>query len=307
MTHEDYDDPHRLASAGVVVGVDGSLGSELALRWAASYAAQRRRELQIVHALDLGGVSSSGSPSGVVPPSLIDTVRARGQQLVREAEEMALRIEPGLRTATRISVTNASRLLVELSSAAYAVVLGATGNAGTLIHLGSTLFAVTSHAHSPVIVVRPDPDAHDTLRETGPVVVGVDGSPVSEAAIATAFAEAAERHADLVAVHVWSDWDFGEYLGDRAPADLVEVDGLEQALLTERLAGFQEKYPDVQVTRRIYVSAPADKLQGWSKHAQLVVVGNRGRGGFTGMLLGSTTHTLVQHAHCPIMVVRPAE
>ncbi|MFE3055912.1 universal stress protein [Nocardia sp. NPDC059239] len=307
MTHEDYDDPHHLASAGVVVGVDGSLGSELALRWAASYAAQRRRELQIVHALDLGGVSSSGGPSGVVPPSVVDAVRARGQQLVREAEEMALRIEPGLRTATRLSVTNASRLLVELSSAAYAVVLGATGNAGTFVHLGSTLFSVTSHAHSSVIVVRPDPDAHDTLREFGPVVVGVDGSPVSEAAIATAFAEAAERHADLVAVHVWSDWDFGEYLGDRAPADLDQVDGLEDALLTERLAGFQEKYPDVQVTRRIYASAPADKLQGWSKHAQLIVVGNRGRGGFTGMLLGSTTHTLVQHAHCPIMVVRPAE
>ncbi|MGW5112660.1 universal stress protein [Nocardia sp. NPDC004123] len=307
MTHEDYDDPHQLASAGVVVGVDGSLGSELALRWAASYAARRRRELQIVHALDLGGVSSSGSPSGVVPPSVVDAVRARGQQLVREAEEMALRIEPGLRSATRLSVTNASRLLVELSTAAYAVVLGATGNAGTLMHLGSTLFAVTSHAHSPVIVVRPDPDAHDTLRESGPVVVGVDGSPVSEAAIATAFAEAAERHTDLVAVHVWSDWNFGEYLGDRGTADLGEVDGLEEALLTERLAGFQEKYPDVQVTRRIYVSAPADTLQGWSKHAQLVVVGNRGRGGFTGMLLGSTAHTLVQHAHCPIMVVRPAE
>ena len=65
------------------------------------------------------------------------------------------------------------------------------------------------------------------------------------------------------------------------------------------------KYPDVGVTRKVDHSGPARMLTKYSTFAQLVVVGSRGRGGFSGLLLGSTSSALVQHAHCPVMVVHP--
>ncbi|WP_442790072.1 universal stress protein [Nocardia sp. CDC160] len=86
---------------------------------------------------------------------------------------------------------------------------------------------------------------------------------------------------------------------------LDDVETVEESVLAERLAGWQEKYPDVKVIRRVYLSSPAAQLREWSEQAQLVVVGNRGRGSFLGMLLGSTAHSLVQHAYCPVMVVHP--
>ncbi|MRH87627.1 universal stress protein [Nocardia sp. SYP-A9097] len=306
MTPQDYQDPHQLADAAVVVGVDGSPGSELALRWAADFAAQRGRALEILHGLDLVGASRVVGAYEVIVPPLVDSVRARGTALIAHADLTARTADPGLRVSSVLSSDTGQELLLTHSAKAYAVVLGATGNTGTLGHLGSTLLAVTAHAQGAVIVVRPDPKADNTVRTSGPVVVGVDGSPVSEAAVAAAFFEASDRGTDLVAVHVWSDWDAGKFAGKDASALLDNFEEVEEAILAERLAGWQEKYPDVEVIRRVYFAGPAAQLREWSEHAQLVVVGNRGRGGFLGLLLGSTAHALVQHAHCPVMVVHGA-
>nr|WP_246597665.1 universal stress protein [Nocardia tengchongensis] len=205
--------------------------------------------------------------------------------------------------SSSMSGDTAAQLLIEDSANAFAVVIGASGTAGTLAHLGSTLFAVTSHARGAVIVVRPDPDTGDAVRTTGSVVVGVDCSRTSEVAIGAAFAEASERRTGLVAMHAWSDWDTGQFAGDVGSAMSGNLDDIEEAVLAERLAGWQEKYPDVEVSREVALAGAAAELNELSKTAQLVVVGNRGRGGFAGLLLGSTAHYLVQHAHCPVMVV----
>ncbi|WP_406277023.1 universal stress protein [Nocardia sp. NBC_00881] len=308
MTEQRYDDPHRLPSARVVAGVDGSEGSMTALRWAADLAAKRGRELQIVHGMDLVGMGGALGGYEVVVPSVVDSVHAHGKAVVARAERLARETEPGLRVSTLLTTDSAKQLLIDHSAEAYATVVGATGSVGTFAHLGSTLLALTAHARGTLVVVRTDPEADYTIHSSGPVVVGIDGSPISEMAIATAFAEAAERCTDLVAVHVWSDWDFGQFAGqiDRRLLD-AELEQTEQAILAERLAGWQEKYPDVRVIRKIYLAAPAARLQAWSKSAQLVVVGSRGRGGFVGMLLGSTANSLVQHASCPVMVVHPAQ
>ncbi|MBU3062405.1 universal stress protein [Nocardia sp. NEAU-G5] len=301
MTSQDHDkDPHHVASAAVVVGVDGSRGSDIALHWAADYAAHRGRELQIVHGMGLVGTSGVAGYAMTLE-AIAEAARAEGREVVERAEEVARLAAPELRVSGKVGADNPANLLIDRSATAFAVVLGSTGSAGTLAHLGSTLLAVTAHAYGAVIVV---PDEHAVADRTGgPVVVGIDGSPISEPAIAAAFAEAAERRTDLVAVHVCSDWDFGRFAGTSTLIPDADAEVAESAILAERLAGWQEKYPDVPVTRQTYLSAPAAKLQEYSKTAQLIVVGSHGRGGVRGLLLGSTSNYLVQHAYCPVMVV----
>ncbi|WP_280330832.1 universal stress protein [Nocardia wallacei] len=305
MSHEN--EVHQLASAAVVVGVDGSRGSETALRWAARFASRRGRALQIVHGMNLVGTAARFGAYAVTAAPVIDAARAHGRAVVEDAERIVREIAPDLPVMIVLAADAASGVLIDHSADAYAVVLGATGSVGTLTHLGSTLLAVTGHAQGTVIVVRTDP-ADDTVHTTGPVVVGVDGSPTSEAAIAAAFAETAARGTNLVAVHTWSDWDFGQFAGrDDLFLPNADYEQAEEAILAERLAGWQEKYPEVSVTRKVYLFRPAAQLQEWSNAAQLIVVGSRGRGGFAGLLLGFTANSLVQHAHCPVMVVHPTE
>ncbi|RDI68257.1 universal stress protein [Nocardia pseudobrasiliensis] len=299
-------DVRHLASAAVVVGVDGSEASDKALDWAAGLAARRGRELRIVHGLDLEGMRQVYGRYDVWVPPVEDRLRAQGAALVARCAQRVREARPQLRVETEMSPEAPSVLLKRHSATAYLTVLGARGTSGFLGHVGSILLSVTSHASGPVVVVRADPEAVDTVRDRGPVVVGVDGSAVSEAALGAAFEEAAERDTDLVAVHVWNDFSFGMFAGDPYllfPVPDIEV--AEQAVLAERLAGWQAKYPQVPVTRKVYPSGPASVLDTLSADAQLVVVGSRGRGGFTGLLLGSTSNSLVQHAHCPVMVVHP--
>ncbi|HTM84355.1 MAG TPA: universal stress protein, partial [Mycobacterium sp.] len=133
-----------------------------------------------------------------------------------------------------------------------------------------------------------------------PVLVGVDGSPASELAIEVAFGEASVRGVDLVALHAWHD------------ADLVGIQGQQwtdllargEQVLAERLAGFQERYLDVTVQRRVVWGQPTQHLLEESTAAQLVVVGSHGRGGFTGMLLGSVSRAVVHASETPVIVAR---
>ncbi|WSY64545.1 universal stress protein [Nocardia sp. NBC_00881] len=301
------ENPHLQTSAQVVVGVDGSEGGDLAVRWAAEVAAQRSRALRIVHGLDIAAFQSVlGSSYDVMDASAIQVAHSRGTEITDDARRLAQKVSPDLDIATEVSDASPARVLIHHSKTAHFVVLGATGTVGTFAHLGSTLLAVTSHGHGSIVVVR-DTGTAQHIRHDGPVVVGIDGSPVSEVAIAAAFAEAADRGTELVALHSWSDRDFGEFAGKPAPGvDATELETAEYAILAERLAGWQEKYPDVHLARKVYLAGPTGLLMQWSHSAQLIVVGSRGRGGFTGLLLGSTSSFLVQHAHSPVLVAHPA-
>ena len=111
---------------------------------------------------------------------------------------------------------------------------------------------------------------------------------------------ASRRHVDLVALHAWSDVGITPVMG----MDWHGYEGLGHEVLAERLAGWQEQYPDVQTQRRIVCDRPARWLVDESEDFQLVVVGSHGRGGFAGMLLGSVSTAVAEAAKCPVLVVR---
>ncbi|WP_433623787.1 universal stress protein [Nocardia sp. CA-120079] len=304
MTAQHRDESHRLASAEVVVGTDGSEAADLAVRWAAETASQRGRRLRIVHGLDLAAAGSVYGMYDVIMPPVINAIRREGADVLCTARRLAHQVDPSLTVETELSEANPAHLLIELSEAAHLVAIGTAGSDGSLSYLGSTLLAVASHGRGAIVVVR-DTGTEQQTRRVGPVVLGIDGGPGSTAAVGAAFAEASERRTRLVAVHAWSDLYFDRVAG--LPYGVCDHDAetTGQAILDEQLTGWQEKYPDVQVVRKVYLSGPRQALREWSRSAQLLVVGSRGRGGFRGLLLGSTSDALVQTAHCPVMVVRP--
>ncbi|WP_406230409.1 universal stress protein [Nocardia sp. NBC_01009] len=304
MTAQHNDDPHRLASAAVVVGVDGSEAADLAVRWAAETASQRHRRLHIVEGVDLTAAASVFGAYDVIEPSVIDAIRRLGADRVSAARRLALEVDPNLDVETEVSEANPARLLIDRSRTAHLLAIGAAGEGGTLSHLGSTLLAVVAHGHGAVVVVR-DTGTEQQTRRTGPVVLGVDGSQVSDAAAAAAFAESSERGTQLVAVHAWNDLYLDRVAGVPYTIPDRDAEAAGEAIIAEQLAGWQEKYPNVEVIRRVYLTGPRQPLLELSQSAQLVVVGSRGRGGFRGLLLGSTSNFLVQRAHCPVMVVHP--
>lgn len=294
---------HQQASAAVVVGTDGSAAADAAVRWAAETAARKGRHLLIVHGLDLAITRGALGSHLTMMSSVIEAMHRHGDHILAEARALACDIAPDHTVSTELSEANPAKSLIAHSESAHLVVIGATRGVGTLAHLGSTLLAVSAHGHGATVVV---PSTGQPTHRSGPVVVGADGSPVGEAALGAAFAEASERDVELVTVHSWSDLTFGEYAGSTyLEIPIVDLEIAEHALLAERLAGWQEKYPDVPVTRKVSVAGPREQLAHWSKSAQLLVVGSRGRGGFRGLLLGSTSSWLAQHADCPVMVVHP--
>ena len=133
-----------------------------------------------------------------------------------------------------------------------------------------------------------------------PVLVGIDGSPASELATAIAFDEASFRGVDLLALHAWTDSDTSRVLCK----EWSTLQSRAAEILAERLAGWQERYPDVTVHRRLVFDRPARHLLDESESAQLVVVGSHGRGGFAGMLLGSVSTAVVHAARTPVIVAR---
>lgn len=282
----------------VLVGMDGSAASLRAVRWAAQAAASRQLPLRIVTAfvwpIQLYSVISGGQlPELTV---LRDDARER---LIEQAD--AVRAEfPDVSVTEDFVEEEPAKALVEGSGAAALTVVGQRGRgalAGML--LGSVSDQVATYATGSVVIV-PDEPAVD-----GPVVVGTDGSAVSQAAVEFAFDEASRRRTELVAVRAWLAPGLDG--PNRVPMflDFDEMAGQERRLLAESLAEWQPKHPDVPVRSALGYGSPASQLLEQAEGAALLVVGSRGRGGFARMLLGSTSRSLLSRVSCPIAVVRP--
>jgi nucleotide-binding universal stress UspA family protein len=286
---------------GIIVGVDGSPASDAAVGWAAHDAAMRGIPLTLMHVENPAARTWAQAP---LLEQLAGWQETEGRSILANASKIA---HDAIADTARIQINGELLFsatvptLVDLSQEAELVVVGTDGR-GALNRglLGSVSSGLIRHAHCPVAVIR-DEDPQMPNPAKAPVLVGIDGS-TSDVATAIAFEEASHRHVDLIALHAWNDIDMSEIPG----FDWSPVTAKEDRLLAEELAGWQERYPDVTVHRRLVCERAARALVETSESAQLVVVGSHGSGAFTGMLLGSVSNAVVQSVRRPVIVARPS-
>jgi nucleotide-binding universal stress UspA family protein len=277
----------------VVVGADASESAVRAVRFAADEARRRSLPLRIVHALTWFDGMTYPYPELDVPGQL-----AGGAESVLQAlSDLVSDTLPADRVSTAAVDGHPVDVLVAASEGASLLVVGGRGVGGLAgLLLGSTAHAVVAHATCPVVVV-PD-DTAVQARDRQSVVVGVRGRGDDEV-LGFAFAEAAARGTDLVAVHAWQDVVLAtSFLSTSLLVDWAGVGDDEGRVLAEALAGWAEKEPDVVVREVVIREKSARALVEASLTAQLLVVGrSRHRA------VGSTTHAALHRAACPVAVV----
>lgn len=288
----------------VVVGYDGSVQADAAVDWAAEEARHRRSRLLVTSVSDATWLTDAGLGADSGPGLGLQAA----QQLVEQGLARATKAAPDLDVVTSTSHRHPAEVLVEQSREAALLVLGASGHgalAGTLF--GSVAHAAVSHAGCPVVVVRgegshrPGPDR--------PVVVGVDGSPSCREALGFAAGLAAGHGAPLTLVHAWRSVSTSGFAGEywqRADPGLDPDTGTQATardLLQQVAADLREQYPELTVWTSTVQGDPRGALSVAADGAALLVVGARGLGGFTGLVLGSVSHGLVSRAPCPVAVV----
>ena len=287
--------------APVAVGYDGSDNSGEAVGYAAVEARLHDRPLLVVHVMPepqfgfTGDMVTHWEGAGRPGRDPAAQLRARAADCVRRwAPDQPVDF-------SFIEATTVSGELVDRSRDWASLVMGSRGHGGFAgLMLGSTSWTVAAHAHCPVVVVRPSPDRAGP----GPVVVGVEGAEQGSAVLRFAFETASLRALPLTAVYAWRH-PVSEGPGDMLPL-VYDEQALEQeaeAMLSEAVAGWRDKYSDVDVTLRAVRGRPRQVLLEAGRDAELVVVGSRGHGGFAGMLLGSTSQALLHHAETSVAVV----
>lgn len=302
---EEGDVMTRNLHGPVVVGIDGSDEATHAAAYGAWEAQRRGVPLRLMFAHRptpmWGALVLVDDDSEWVP----DWVRA----ILVKADQEVTAAYPDVSVQTAIISGSPGGALVEESKDASLVVMGTRATTGLTGHLsGSVSAQVAAHAHAPVIVLRPtDPTVSDPLVFAGlPIMVGLDGSPESEHAMAFAVEEAIARGAELRAVYAWSVIEVRD-LGPIVPEGYVTDDEEEKALrlLTEATEGWHDRYPDLVISRQVVHSLdPVEALTRVCGDAALIVVGSRGHGGFLGLRLGSTVDGLIRYADVPVAVVR---
>lgn len=283
----------------VVVGYSGTDASMPAVRWAAAAAKADNRPLRLVMAW---GMPTFGI-SAVSESADLDQSHA---ELMLNAAVYSLKAEfPGLEAQGKLVRGKPAQGLFDWSDDAALVVVGNRSRSGlSRLVLGSVSTAVVTHAEHPVVLVREHSESGANEWRDGPVVVAVDGSPGSEAAVAFALEAALRTGLRVTALHIVDQQVLAmtTSTGGVATAQQEQVRKLSPALQEARA-----KYPAVAVTEVIKAGLPSDVIVEEGKGAALTVVGSRGHGGITGMLLGSVSRAVIEHVDSPVAVVRPTE
>lgn len=293
-----------MRSPAVVAGVDGSAASNDAARWAASAAMRRNIPLRVIHAAT--PIVTPAFPDGAIL-AMVDW-EGLAADLLKTATEPLRRLHPELQIETELYAGQSAAMALSIEAEfADLVVVGSRGRGGfTGLLLGSTATQVLGKVAAPVVVVRPPRTDQGQASPGDPVVVGVDGSDPAQRAVRFAVTEAALRCTTVSVVHACAAPDNP---GMAAPlaTDILDWPLLAEhavEVLNETVARVRKDFPRLGVTGQVFNSQPIDALLEASRHAQLLVLGSRGRGAFTGLVLGSVSHSLVRGASCPVAVLR---
>jgi nucleotide-binding universal stress UspA family protein len=291
-------------SSPIVIGVDGSDDALRAGLWAAAVAQKTDSPLHIVHTRPYSGHNPSDAVAAIRAAD-IAALEASGPEAILSSAEDTLRAGyPDVTVTTANVPAPADEALVELSRKARLIVLGSDRvSVGAAILVGSTTVAVAARSTCPVVAFRGD----ETALTGQPIVLGVDGDEGSRAAIATAFELADRFGVDIVVVHAWST--------RRSPGDVTlpfmvdwaAVEERQREYLSATIAPMAKLHPHVGVTRIVESGKPSHAILRQLNDAQLVVVGNRGRGVLSGALLGSTGLNLLHHSTIPTMICHARE
>jgi nucleotide-binding universal stress UspA family protein len=309
------------APQGIVVGVDGSDHGQCALVWAAREAQRRRRPLHIVTAYSVPIFAASGLDGGYA--TVDDSVIREGAEAIaRQAVEKVSAYD--VEVSSYVENGDAAGVLLEISETAELLVVGTRGRGGFVGRLlGSVSSALPAHAKCTTVTVPLF--CSDRLGETtedrrvkaeqaksghrpveNVVVVGVDGSEQARVAVLEAADQAERLGASLRVVCAVPQYS-GSLAWVPAPMDRKALFDDIRVTLDAGMAWLGSHYPRLQADYELKDGSPVDVLVEESRHVELVVVGTRGRGGFTGMLLGSTSDGVLHHAKGPVMVVPDRE
>lgn len=277
----------------IVVGTDGSSRADLAVEWAADEATLRRRPLHIVHAAERW---EDDLPFHAAP-GMCEALTERGGHVLAEAALRAAKAHPGLPVTTELIFDTPASALRSFGRRADEIVLGDRGGGGfTGMPLGATCLCVAGHVPIPVTVVRGEAGGR-----RAEVLAGVDPRHDPSDVLAYAFEAAASRGAWVRAIHAWD-------VPSSLPAmSACEAAAMAQERLTDAVAPWRAKFPDVGVVEQTPRGHAVGELAGRSHRAELLVIGSRGAGARHGLPLGPVGHGVIHYADCPVAVVHPPE
>lgn len=285
----------------VVVGVEGSEDATTAAYWAASWARDHEAPLSLLTAL---GPLPASYPDVVWDTGYLGSAAEEAKSRLTQLHARLIRSYPGLDVDTHITEVAPAPALVTASQTARIVVLGRHGFGRTKpLQLGGVAEALSKHAAGPIIVV---PVTATDRVQGAPVVVGVEDSPACLPAFRFALQTAQRWGAPVRAVHGWKTefrWAQAGYEGSQTKT-LRKFENSLRTEIADLLSPLQLEYPDVEVQWHVTRSFPVEALRTAHEHPALIVVGSRGRGGFSGLLLGSTSRDVLQVATAPVALLR---
>ena len=293
-----------IGTAGaVVVALDGSAADEPVVDWAADEAARLDAPLRLVSVVDPGVQLTPYEALVSGAPSLADHLEQGARHVLDRAVARVLARHADLDVATAVPWGPPAAAVVRLSTGAVRVVVGAPAR-GRLerMLLGSVALPVVAHAHCPVVVVPADIEVAPPRR----IVVAVDGSEPSRRAVETAFAIAEASDASVTCVLGWHlEVQHGVVVTEPGSESWVEVEQRYAALVHRVVDPVAARHPGVDVAVDIRHGLPSKAVveAGAELDADLVVIGSRGHGGFAGLLQGSVSRRVVQHAGRVVVVV----
>lgn len=275
----------------IVVGAVDTEAGHRAVEWAASRAAAHRQPLLLVGVV--GGATGAVGEESVVEAA-IDATTASLERLAAPLRDRGLQVD------VRASAGNPVSVLIDASKDAALLVIGSDYRGpGHGPARGSHGVRIAAAARCPVIVVP------ETLAEArSGVVVGVDGSEVSEAATRFAAQEADRLGEPLIAVTVWTPVPLPRHVGAYPVEYMESMESIAAETLGVALGGLRQDFPDLQIEERIERGYPSEVINDIAGTAQMIVVGSHGRGAVARFLLGSISHEVLARLATVTAVVR---